>query len=416
MSLTAIKNLLEKGLFHLFGANFLSKIIVFLTSFVIVRIFDVETYGTWSYAVNIITFFILFQGLGTHTAVLQFGSKENEPAKIVSIFRYGFKINVIVNIIIVILSIIFFNLYTFPLKGANEVIIFLVIAIVFTGTMESYYSYYRSLLLNKEYSYLGLFFAIFRMISFVSLGYLFGINGLIVATIISYLATTLVAYKFDKYKSIKANSISKKFSKEFIKFSLLCSSNNLLSQSVYLLDTFIIGLVIANSSQVGIYKNATLIPFNLNIIPLTVVTFLFPYIRKQSDNTIFLKKKIISTCFYLALINLLIVLPLFIFAPFMIRILFTEKYIDAVLPFRILLVGYFIAGTFRIPFGNIIAAIHKVSVNMIITIICGILNIAFDILLVNKYGISGAAWATLSVFVCSSLLSGGYLIYYIRKN
>ncbi len=416
MSLNGIKDLFEKGLFHLFGANFLSKIIIFFTSFVLIRIFDVESYGIWSYAMNIITFFILFQGLGTHQSILQFGSKESDIGKITSIFRYGLKKNIIINIAIVFASTIFFYFYKFPIVEVNQVIAYLIIAIIFAGTSESYNSYYRSLLKNKEYSLLRLFFAIFRMVTFVAFGYFFGLNGLILALIITYILTTLLGFIIDKNKHLKQEELPKEFSKEFMKFSLLSSSNNLLSQSVYLLDTFIIGLVLVSSTDVGVYKNATLLPFNLNIIPLTIMTFLYPYIRKQSENIIYLKKTVIGSCIKLGLINLAIVLPLYIFAPFVIRILFTDKYMAAVDPFRVLLIGYFIAGTFRIPFGNTIAAIHKVSVNMAITVTCGVVNIVFDFILIRKFGIIGAAWTTLSVFVLSSILSGCYLFYYMRKN
>ena len=74
--------------------------------------------------------------------------------------------------------------------------------------------------------------------------------------------------------------------------------------------------------------------------------------------------------------------------------------------------GYFIAGTFRIPFGNMLAAMGKLKCNFYTTLFGGILNIVLDILLIKKYGSIGAAIATISIFIFSSILGG----YFIKKN
>ena len=62
---------------------------------------------------------------------------------------------------------------------------------------------------------------------------------------------------------------------------------------------------------------------------------------------------------------------LIIFAQLIIRIVFVVEYMDSVLPFRILSFGYLIAGTFRIPGGNIIANLKKVKANFYNSIISG---------------------------------------------
>lgn len=73
-------------------------------------------------------------------------------------------------------------------------------------------------------------------------------------------------------------------------------------------------------------------------------------------------------------------------------------------------IGYFIAGTFRIPFGNLLAAMGKIKCNFYTTLFSGILNIILDMILIKRYGSIGAATATISIFIFSSIL-GGYFLY-----
>jgi O-antigen/teichoic acid export membrane protein len=82
--------------------------------------------------------------------------------------------------------------------------------------------------------------------------------------------------------------------------------------------------------------------------------------------------------------------------------------------FRILAFGYLIAGTFRIPAGNILASLGKVKMNLWNAIISGSANIVLDVLLIKAYGAVGAAVATVLVFVISSFVSYLYLEKYFK--
>jgi O-antigen/teichoic acid export membrane protein len=132
-------------------------------------------------------------------------------------------------------------------------------------------------------------------------------------------------------------------------------------------------------------------------------------IKKVRDNYFKMQK-------YLLILNLAISLPLIIFAPLIIKIVFGEAYLDAVVPFRLLSVGYFIVGSFRIPAGNIILSMKKVKINFYNALISGILNIILDVVLILKYGVIGAATATVIIFVISSLISNGYLFIYFKQK
>ena len=91
------------------------------------------------------------------------------------------------------------------------------------------------------------------------------------------------------------------------------------------------------------------------------------------------------------------------------------KYTEAITAFRILMVGYFVTGTFRIPFGNILASLGNVKANLINAIITGSINIVLDVILISKFGSIGAAITSLSVAVISSILQGIFIMRHINK-
>ena len=69
-----LKFLLKNGFFHIFSSNVVNKILQFGISIVIVRIISKELFGAWSYANNILSFFLLVNGLGVSSGLLQFSS------------------------------------------------------------------------------------------------------------------------------------------------------------------------------------------------------------------------------------------------------------------------------------------------------------------------------------------------------
>lgn len=89
---------------------------------------------------------------------------------------------------------------------------------------------------------------------------------------------------------------------------------------------------------------------------------------------------------------------------------------DAVPCFNILMLGYLISGSFRIPFGNILASLGLVKANLINAVLSGAVNIVLDIVFIMKYGSIGAAYATLIVFVVSSIIHGIFIVRALREK
>ena len=113
--------------------------------------------------------------------------------------------------------------------------------------------------------------------------------------------------------------------------------------------------------------------------------------------------------------NLLITVALYILAPFLINLLFGRPYIDAVSPFRILVVSYFFAGTFRTISGNLLVTQRKLKFNTFVAVFSSAMNTVMNVFFINKWQSNGAAAATLTTAIMTGILNTTYLLRTFNK-
>lgn len=409
--------LIKNGFFHIFSANVINKIIQFGISVVIVRLITKEAFGQWSYANNILSFFLLVDGLGVSSGLLQFASASRSEEERLSYLKYALFIGTAFNSILAIAVLLFSYFFELPVDGSTEILRMLSLIPLITIFFGILQIYLRAELRNKEFSFVTVVNTITFFVGVLIGGYFFQVTGIVWGRYLAYIVSTVVAIWFlrDYYRSFFTVSIpNKENRKQFLEFSVVSMLSNSISQVLYLMDTFLIGIMIHSDLVIASYKTATLIPFALNFIPLSVMTFAYPYFARYKDDKSLIKNYYLKMQRYLFLLNSLISALLIVFAPLVIKMLFGPSYLDAVIPFRILSFGYLIAGTFRIPSGNVIASLGKVQVNFYNAVISGGANIVLDILLIKYYGSVGAAIATVLVFVISSVVSVWYLRKYLK--
>jgi len=408
--------LIKKGFFHIFSANVINKIIQFGISVVIVRLLTKEAFGMWSYANNILNVFLLVEGLGVVSGLLQFASSSDEKDVKLSYLKYALLIGAIFNTVLVAGILLFSIFFDLPVRGSTEILRSLSLIPLVAIFFNSLQVFLRSDLRNKQFSLVTVVNTLTFFLGVLVGGYFFEITGIIWGRYLSYIISSFVAFWFVRhyYQLFLMVEIPKRESRRnFMVFSVVSMLSNSMSHMLYLLDTFLIGIIIQSEIVVASYKTATLIPFALNFIPISVMTFAYPYFAKYKNNKTLVKEYYLKMQRYLFLLNLLISISLIAFAPFIIKVVFGPEYLDALVPFRILSLGYLVAATFRIPSGNVIASLGKIKINFYNSIISGGANIVLDIILIKFYGSIGAALATVLIFIISSIISSIYLRKYL---
>ncbi|MGG7142785.1 oligosaccharide flippase family protein [Clostridium nigeriense] len=412
-----IKSILSKGLVQIFSANFINKIVQFMTVLFLTNIISVNEYGAFSYAQNTMSFALLLEGLGVTAGILQYSSVEKETKEKYKFFSFGIKVGFVFNILVSIVLMIYSIFGPIAIESSRQYLFIMSFIPVLNITYNSIQAYLRASLKNKEFSRLTVFNTVIYFIATVSLSYINGANGLILGMYIAYLSTVLLGAYFIRediklFKFTKMDSRSVEI--KFLKYSVITVLSNAMSQILYLLDTQLIGVFTKDEAILAAYKVATTIPFNITFIPISLMVFAYPYFAQNKDNKEWIKEKLSILIKSLGVVNLIISLGGIILAKPIFYILF-PKYMDSIGCFRVLMFGYLISGTFRIPYGNILASLGDARANLINAVFSGVANIILDIVLIKKYGSIGAAYATLIVFIISSIIHHIFIKKYINR-
>lgn len=416
--ISKLKWAVEKGAFHILGTNVVNKILSFLTNILIVRFLTKSEYGIFGYANNAISFFLLVSGLGMLSGVLQYGSENRTEEEKLLYFRYGMNFGILINAILAVLIFLYVQFAQIAIEGTRGYILFMCAVPLLDYIFNYLCTILRCRKENKKYALMLNINTVVYFLSSCLGAAFFGITGVIIGRYIAYAISIMQGLVFCKYREIievKHEKLSKEKKKEIIKYSIVCCMSNALSQILYLLDVYLIGVFVKDSQVIASYKAATLIPSALTFLPLGIVTFIYPYFAENNTDYKWIKEKVKWLFRVLGIINLSIAAILIVFAPLIIQLLWGKEYMDSLVCFRILAFNFFISCTFRIPAGNLLAMLKHVKVNLVVSIFSGLANIVLDIILIQKYGSEGAAVATVLVVLVSVLISMPALIYQINK-
>lgn len=413
-----IKTLFRTGFFHIFGSSVINKIIAFLSSIVLIRILTKVEYGTFTYAWNIYSIVLIFNGMGIESGTLQLASEhsgDTDYANKVSGFgtRFGLRFNSI--LVIILLGIGLFA--PLKIKAGRPLLCALCLLPIFQLLYNLTSSYLRAQKRNKEYAKLQVTNTILVFVVSAGCAFLFREMGMVVGHYIAYIVAYLVGLFVFRVPLLKNNAEGVGDEKKaLLKISFISMLNNGLSQLMYLLDVFVLGIVDPQETILASYKVATMIPAALTFIPLSLITYLYPYFAEHKNDGKWCLNRYKQIVFGLGGFNLLLSAVLFFAAPLIIRILFGEQYLDAMPIFRLLAVNYFFSGTFRILSGNLLVTQRKLKFNLFVAVVSSLTNVLADYFFIQWWGSMGAALATMLVVLVSSILSTSYLIHTFRQK
>ncbi|MCM3029811.1 oligosaccharide flippase family protein [Niallia sp. MER 6] len=411
-----ITKIINKGFFHIFGASVINKVVQFCSSIFLVRFVTQESFGAYVYSQNILNIVMILTGLGSLAAALQYGSETDEIRKKNAYFDIALKIGLPFNLFLCLVIGIWSQKY-YNVESNLNVLLLMIAMPFFIYVFDYYQNYLRTNYKNKEFSRVssintvGIFFlSIFGAIFFDILGVILGM----------YLAYAVsIGYSYYICREIKRENsytLKKTEKKEFIKYAINSLLNNGIAQTIYLLDIFLLGLLLKDPILLATYKTATLIPFALRFIPVSIMTFIYPYVAKNRKNNNWILNNYKKITISLFSFNLFLFIILEIFAPLIFKIMFGSEYVEGIMYFRILMIGFLIDSTLRVPAGNILAMMQKVKQLIFINAFCGVINLVLDIILIEKYSALGAAYTNVIVIGISSMFYTGYLLTTLKKN
>lgn len=378
--------------------TFINQIFIILISLgsvaIIARVLGPEGKGIYSLALLLPAFLVILTHFGIGgTSIYYLGREKYNPKEI---FGNNILYTVFVSIFAILIGsvvILFFSPQIFP--GIEKKYLFLAlfliplqhflnfIAIVFLGIQKI-----------KKYNFIFFIqnFIFLILIAISLLGFHLGIVIAITAQIISLILADIVLFFLLK-KEVKG--ISLKFNKSYLKDIFSYGSKNYFTNILDFLRSsstpFLINIFI-NPLAVGFYSVAMALSEKLLLFSQSAATVLYP--RVSSENNLKrLKEFTPLVCRNILFITTLGAILAFFLSHWLITLLFSKKFLDAIQVFRILLIGVIPMSGSGI-LSNDIAGRGKPILNSYIYGGTFFLSLILYIISIPRWGIEGAAWAT----------------------
>ena len=264
----------------------------------------------------------------------------------------------------------------------------------------------------KYYSFINVLYNIIMLLfilTFLFLG--FGVKGALIGNMLASIVVMVIAAVIMKKFVCFTISGYIKNTKMLTSFGSRLAGANMVNEIYHHIDIIMIGYFLT-STAVGYYAIAVSLSRFFWLVPKAMGTVAYPtiseYWAKKDIQAI--NKLVDKSTKYSACMLIFSGMSVAFFAKDIITYLFTPKFLPAVLPLTILIIGTVIYGIVK-SIGAIFASTGKVNLVLIITAIGAVSNILLNIALIPTYGIIGAATATTT----SYLIGVGITIYFLRK-
>lgn len=410
------EKLYNTGFVHVFGSDIINQMFAFFSGILLVRIMSKVEYGVYSYSYNIVNIFLVFNGLGVTSAMLQTCSEENDSRIQESYYGYAHRVGILFDVLLGVCLAVVGMTVPFKVEGAGRILVFMCFMPLGILMFQIRSTYLRATIRMKELSYANICCTVLNFIFTIAGVVVYQTEGLVVGQTLSYfLAACLVTVAFKMSVPRRGDWLSRERRYDFMKIALISAATVGVSQLMNILDVFVLGLFIPDGSIIASYKVATVIPLSMIIIPNAVVTCVYPYFARNKDNGRWLRRNYKRLLLAAGGVNAVITLLLIVLSPLIISLIFGRQYLDAVPAFCVLSLNYFFSGTFNSISGNLLVTQRELKFNFWRSIIMGGINLIGNIVLIHFFGAVGAAVSTLATGIVGGAAATGKMWSVIRR-
>ncbi len=403
---------------EIFLSALIQRVIAFVTMMAVIKILPSNEYGYAAYAMSSLAFLLPLKGLGADTGLLRYGSLTGGQRQKKFMFRSSFRRGMMASAILYVIVFIAAPWMATKLEGAEIYIR------VFGLQFFSFYLYHMILAyarlyhMNRLFARLGVLHASLLLVVVVPLCYFLGGIGYILGLVIVPLLIGL--WFIRSFKIIGPDEVGDGYDRGlpsgFLWYSVYTSLSNVMALLLFALDVIIIGNILADEVLVARYKAASLLPFSALVLPVAVFTTDFVKLSRLAVTEPREIMKYYSSYFKTFVpIAFVVVVGLWFVGPFILALL-GEEYLVGTDILRVLSVGIFGAILFRVPLGNILAAVGWSRANLVIAITIILINILCNTYAVRSYGVIGAAYVTAGLLWLSGFINFGVVQYWYRTR
>lgn len=400
-----IRNVANKGFFHLLSANILIQVVSFASQLFVAGILSPSDIGRIKIIQSFLSLFSIVAGMGFNTSTLKLASENKTTTEIQQIFRSGliFTIGSSVCMYIIILILNYFKLFS-----ADQFITWLIplglFPLISNAVFGVFVSYFQAIKNIKLISTLTTGNKIISIIAIILLTFLFGIKGYYIALNISLILIVLVSLSLSRNQMGIAIQDIRGAWRMHWRYSKHALTANFLSALSAYIDILLINIFIKDMHETGIYSFALTLTVIFTIFPSTVQQITMPYFSGLANDKFEFAKvfRKYNKILY-GVVGLTLILSLIFAAP-IIGFIFQGKY-DASMPyFQILAVGWSIRQLTQLQSGAIFG-LGKIHYTVYVSAISLVINLIIYGVFIYFLQTRGAALASIPANILLLIIS-----------
>lgn len=375
-----------------FGGKMFSLLMSLFVGALVARYLGPQRYGVLNYALSFVTIFAFLSNFGIDSILVRDLIKYKEKKD--DIINTAFVLKLIGGILVIFIStlasiIIRNDLYT-------TILVFIYSLHLIFVSLSVTDSYFQSILKYK-YSFIAQFVST-TAVSILKLFLIYiglGTGWFVIALVFEIAISSIILIGiFVK----KGNRIKLYFNPTLAKKMFLDAWPFILTSAFYLIytkiDQIMIGKMI-DTTSLGIYSAGVKLAEIWYFIPSIICGVLFPAIvnAKITHNDLY-KSRIKKVFLLIISISFFIALFEFIFAKYLVLILFGKAYLGSVVILRIYTWAGIIVSTIMI-IHQYLTIENKIKLIMFYSFVGAFANIILNLIMIPRFGMVGSAWATL---------------------
>lgn len=408
---TSLWQTVFKNFFWLFVGEFFSRFLRFLLVILAIKILGPQEWGVFAYAVGFGALVTILVDIGVSPVLTREIAKDNSQENVVRVLSNSAFIKFATTLIGFII-VFFLSPYFSSMKEALPLFSLVALIITFDNIREFVFSVVRAFERMELEAFvnivtnLGILLTGLCVIYYFPSAYNLAFAYMIGSMVGAFYGIYLIK---DKLKGL-FSKISLSMVKMFFVASMPFALYQSLSAALFNTDLYLIGYF-KGAKDVGFYSAFQRIALLIFVLPSIFSSSIFPKFSKFSPSD---KDKLLDILQKSLKISLFIGLPLsifaIVFADKIIPLIFSQEFSQHTLTFQVLMFTFLLAFPMSI-FGNLLFSLHREKEFIKLFIISFLINLIFDILLIDKYGILGAAFG---VFVAQAFSTSYF--YYLSKQ
>lgn len=412
-----LKDIQQKGFFHLLSANVLIQVFAFSSQLFVAGILSPDDIGRIKIIQSYLSIFSIIAGMGFNASTLKICSEKRTQQDNINSLNAAL-IFTIISTIIVYFIVLVLNYYNF--FSSDSLIKWLIPLGLFPLISNSIFIIYTSYLqANKEiklFSSISVYNKLLSIIALICFSYFWGIKGYYVAYNISFILMSLIVayivHRTNKF-SFKTD-IKNKFREHWV-YAKANFFASIIAETSALLDIVLISFIIKDLYEIGFYSFALTLTIALKIFPVTVQQIAIPYFSSfdmNRENFLKVFYKYNRLLYIVVFISLILFLA---FTPLFVNFVFGEKYNNSFSFLIFLSIGWSIRNLNQLQSGAIFG-LGKIKYNAYTVTFVLIGNLIIYPIAIYYFGIMGAAYASISSGIIMWIASGYYFKKAIRNS